>query len=1151
MNENRNEYFTGVVLVIIGVLSTALFIDGFYFESAIFNMFSSGFSRWAENMFGIFSIMMFSIPAIIGFVLIMGEKSANRVFMLFGYILLALLIPPFFHKISGNNYNAGVYGMKVSELFAGSGSTAIEAAIYFLWLGLSVGFLLFPIRGKIVECIAKLLRIETSMAYDNDIFDKQHNQSEKTENDFSVPIQKERKSKNEKQSLFNINKLFAGSEVKKSDNIQKNFDFTSEKTMFAEESNDTFVPQKSSSFKVTTRISTDTSANMKAENKNNKTFSVFQVEPEQVAEKPINIEMKKETPKKTSIFEVLQPVTNNKTSETIPWVSKVIYESEDKRMEVPIFSKAPVKKFKMKKNENNVEEYTQVDTLSSKVYNKVAAGSENIKIGNIDSHDYFKKVKDNWPDSWKNNPENEYNEENKEEEQIIDNSNIMSNYPDEIPDCLEETTEEEMLNDDIQEIEALRIVSEEDSNSLVLDNEPMSFIDRNPFAFDDDDDDVFYREEAIADYEDNEDEVIQDNILDDNDDDDDWDFRKAKEMDEAFNSDEWKPKDFINTKDSFTNVKNDNFSISENFANHNIYSNNDYKADDIEEIDLADEEISPWKNNSESINSNDIKKFLHQNMESYSSFKEKDDVKEIPPQRPISQFEQPKPIAKQPSVINETPRTNGGGLYNQAMQLRNNMNQLPNGNLLRENTQRINPEEYKRAEAESAAILESTLAEFGIKAKVCDIIHGPVVTLFKIIPAPGIKLSKIEGLSDNLALRLAAKSIRIIAPIPGEKVVGIEVPNPKRELISFKEVINNESFTNNSYQVPVGLGKDIYGNVITIDVHKMPHILIAGATGAGKSVCVNGFLCSILFSRSPEDVKMILIDPKVVELQPYDGIPHLLTPVITDPKDAVNALKYLVYEMEERYKLLGKIGVRSIVEYRKMIKEGKLSMSLMPFIICVVDEFADLMTTVGKEAEMLFARLTAKARAVGIHLVLATQRPSADVITGVIKSNVPARIAFQVISYQDSRIILDQKGAEKLLGQGDMLYLSPTQPHPVRLQGAFLDKEEVDLVVEHWKSLAEPEYIDINEILGLEDEESSFSGNSDGVSNDPLYEEAVEVVLQTKKASASYLQRRLSIGYNRAARLIEEMEAQGIVGPMQGSKPREVFGTAGNNDDYF
>ena len=656
------------------------------------------------------------------------------------------------------------------------------------------------------------------------------------------------------------------------------------------------------------------------------------------------------------------------------------------------------------------------------------------------------------------------------------------------------------------------------------------FAEKNPFDFDDDDDD-FYQKEIISDSDEEECESDE-NDLDSLDDDDDWDFRKAREMDEAFNSGEWK-----------RNTANQSFTPQVNSLPDEQVQ--DYE--DVEEynefLPEVEEYSNPWKNNNESINSSDIKKFFNQNMESYSHFKE--EKPKVQPQ--VTQVQQP--------VTQTFETSRPSGLYQQAMHVRNNMNNLPSGNLLRENTQRINPEEYRRVQAESAAILESTLAEFGIKAKVCDIIHGPVVTLFKIIPAPGIKLSKIEGLSDNLALRLAAQSIRIIAPIPGEKVVGIEVPNSKRELISFKEVINSESFANNSYQVPVGLGKDIYGKVVSIDVHKMPHILIAGATGAGKSVCVNGFLCSILFSRAPEDVKMILIDPKVVELQPYDGIPHLLTPVITDPKDAVNALKYLVYEMEERYKILGKIGVRSIVEYRKMVKEGKLSMSLMPFIICVVDEFADLMTTVGKEAEMLFARLTAKARAVGIHLVLATQRPSADVITGVIKSNVPARIAFQVISYQDSRIILDQKGAEKLLGQGDMLYLSPTQPHPVRLQGAFLDKEEVDLVVEHWKSLAEPEYIDIGEILGIEDEES-FTGSSggDGVSNDPLYEEAVEVVLQTKKASASYLQRRLSIGYNRAARLIEEMEAQGIVGPMQGSKPREVFGSAGGSnadDNYF
>ena len=1132
MNENRNEYFTGVLLVIIGILSTALFIDGFYLESAIFNIFSRGFSIWTENMFGIFSIMMFSIPAIIGIVLIMGDKSTNRIFMLLGYILLASLIPPFFHKVSGNNYNAGIYGMKISELFSGSGNTAIEAAIYFLWLSLSVGFLLFPIRGKIVEGIAKLLHIETSML-DSDNFDNSQdfsfskNDRKKYSYDFN-----EKEDKQEKQTFFNFNKLF-GKDSKKLTGNQNIHNFATEK-ITSTEIKDSFVPQKSSSFKVTTRIS---STNDNEEDfLNTQKKSIFQVDSE-TTEKTHNDEIKEAEPKR-SIFEVLQPTSNNKSSsETIPWVSKVIYESEDKRMEVPIFSKAPIKKFKMKKNEENIEEYTEVDTLSSQVYNKVAVGGESIKVADVDSKSYFAKMKDNWPESWKNSNDS-YNKENKDITDSEEDYNSENNSSDIIPDNLEETTEEEMLSDDITEIEKLRIVSDLEDNSVTFDDLQESFFNNNPFDSDNENDADDFCEKQFIDNDNYEITTSSTNIIfNDDDDDDDWDFRK--EMNEVFNNNEWEKENIIEKSDFIVNRN-----ISKE-PEENILSNNNYKEPEEEENDFI-----PWQNSSESINTNDIKNFLNQNMESYSHFRESEKVKQNI-QQPHSYF----PNQHIESVNKET-NNRESGLYHQAMQMRNNNHHpLPNGNLLRENTQRINPEEYKRAEAEAATILENTLAEFGIKAKVCDIIHGPVVTLFKIIPAPGIKLSKIEGLSDNLALRLAAQSIRIIAPIPGEKVVGIEVPNPKRELISFKEVINNESFTNNSYQVPVGLGKDIYGKVIAIDVHKMPHILIAGATGAGKSVCVNGFLCSILFSRSPEDVKMILIDPKVVELQPYDGIPHLLTPVITDPKDAVNALKYLVYEMEERYKILGKIGVRSIVEYRKMIKEGKLSMSLMPFIICVVDEFADLMTTVGKEAEMLFARLTAKARAVGIHLVLATQRPSADVITGVIKSNVPARIAFQVISYQDSRIILDQKGAEKLLGQGDMLYLSPTQPHPVRLQGAFLDKEEVDLVVEHWKNLAEPEYIDIGEILGLEDEESSFSGNSggDGVSNDPLYEEAVEVVLQTKKASASYLQRRLSIGYNRAARLIEEMEAQGIVGPMQGSKPREVFGSSANNVDenYF
>ncbi len=449
-------------------------------------------------------------------------------------------------------------------------------------------------------------------------------------------------------------------------------------------------------------------------------------------------------------------------------------------------------------------------------------------------------------------------------------------------------------------------------------------------------------------------------------------------------------------------------------------------------------------------------------------------------------------------------------------------------------------EEFKAEENESATILEATLLEFGIKAEVTQIIHGPVVTLYKLIPAPGIKLSRIETLSNNLALRLAAKSIRIIAPIPGEKCVGIEIPNRIREVVSFKEVVDSEAFTNSKYHIPVGLGKDIYGNIILIDVYKMPHILVAGATGSGKSVCVNVFISSILFSCSPDKVKLLLIDPKIVELKPYNDVPHLLTPVITDSKKAINALKYLVIEMERRYSVLDTLGARDIVEYNKLIDKNKLEDERLPFIVAVVDEFADLISVAGKEVEGLFARLTAKARAVGIHLLLATQRPSIDVITGLIKANVPTRIAFQVISLQDSRIILDQKGAEKLLGQGDMLYLSPTQPFTIRLQGAFLSKEEVDRITEHWKKVAKPDYIDIEAELNIFDDENDDS-DDDADLNDPLFKEAIDIVYRSQKASASYLQRKLGIGYNRAARMVEEMERMGLVGPQRGSKPREII----------
>lgn len=466
---------------------------------------------------------------------------------------------------------------------------------------------------------------------------------------------------------------------------------------------------------------------------------------------------------------------------------------------------------------------------------------------------------------------------------------------------------------------------------------------------------------------------------------------------------------------------------------------------------------------------------------------------------------------------------------------------LPESSILK-SSQKLNTSLFKAEENESAMILEETLQEFGIEAQVIEIIHGPVVTMFKLIPAPGIKLSKIEGLSNNLALRLAAKSIRIIAPIPGESAVGIEIPNRIKMEVKFKEIVNSEIFAESQNNIPIGLGKDIYGNIIIIDLFKMPHILIAGATGSGKSVCVNSILSSILFSKSPEDVRLVLIDPKIIELKPFNNIPHLLTPVITDPKQAMRVLKYLIFEMERRYTLLDQMGARDIVEYRKKRERKKYpQLEQLPFIVTIVDEFADLMSTSGKEAEYIFAKLAAKSRAVGIHLVLATQRPSADVITGLIKANIPARIAFQVISLQDSRIILDLKGAEKLLGMGDMLYLSPTHPYPIRLQGALLTLEEVELIAEHWKSMGEPDYVDIEEILKIDEDENDYV---DGNNVDPLFEEALEIIYNSQKASASYLQRRLGIGYNRAARIVEEMERMGIVGPQNGSKPREIIGSA-------
>ncbi|MCB9480938.1 MAG: DNA translocase FtsK [Desulfobacteraceae bacterium] len=437
---------------------------------------------------------------------------------------------------------------------------------------------------------------------------------------------------------------------------------------------------------------------------------------------------------------------------------------------------------------------------------------------------------------------------------------------------------------------------------------------------------------------------------------------------------------------------------------------------------------------------------------------------------------------------------------------------------------------------DQARKLEKKLEDFSIRGEVKEIAPGPVITTFEYKPAPGIKISKIVNLENDIALALSALSVRIVAPIPGKNVIGIEVPNKKREIVRIREIIESDIFNSSKNGLPLCLGKDIDGNPFISDLTKMPHLLIAGATGTGKSVCLNAMITSLLYKCSPEDVKLLMIDPKRIELSLYNDIPHLITPVVTDMKKATNALNWAVKEMEQRYDLLAMEKVRNIDQYNA-ISEEKL-----PYIVIIIDELADLMMVSSRDVETALARLAQMARASGIHLILATQRPSVDVLTGVIKANFPTRISFQVSSKTDSRTILDANGAEALLGNGDMIFLPPGTSKIRRLHGAYISEKEVTDVIDFLKTQMEPEYID-DVTEAFETENESYSDED----YDPLYDKAVQFVTSTRQASISAVQRHLRIGFNRAARIIEYMERDNIVGPAQGSKPREII--AGSFDN--
>lgn len=465
----------------------------------------------------------------------------------------------------------------------------------------------------------------------------------------------------------------------------------------------------------------------------------------------------------------------------------------------------------------------------------------------------------------------------------------------------------------------------------------------------------------------------------------------------------------------------------------------------------------------------------------------------------------------------------------------------PKLDLLNNNAKSKMKNEDKQDLFDNANKLEDTLMSFGVEAKVLQVTKGPSVTRFEIQPRPGVKVSKIVNLQDDIALGLAASAVRMEAPIPGKSAIGIEVPNKKQTPVFLREVLDSKEFQESTKKISFALGKDITGTCIVGDLSEMPHMLIAGATGSGKSVCINSLIVSLLYKYSPDEIKLLMIDPKVVELSIYNGIPHLLIPVVTEPKKAAGALNWAVNEMDKRYELFTKYKVKNIKSYNQQVDKGFISEKL-PYIVLIVDELADLMMTCPNDVEDYICRLAQKARAAGIHLIIATQRPSVDVITGVIKANIPSRISFAVSSGVDSRTILDQTGAEKLLGRGDMLYSPMGANKPLRIQGAFISEEEVENVVDFIKS-SEDEVNYREEIIEHINNEnlSSSSHSGDSEENDELLDEAIKLVVEYQQASTSFIQRKLRIGFNRASRIMEELEAKGIISERDGSKPRQVL----------